>query len=237
MSARFTRFPLPPGMPGIDTHLYIPAETPEEAPPVNAHSLRPLRHHAKERLGRLADRLRRHDDDPGGPDMDLQDPGDSATITEAIQALPPEPEPWWGMTEMDIPPAHDRRYVPDPLGLYPRAVPQPDPGPQADLGRSLIWRAAVRDHFVRQERAHGRITAGPPWFVEYARIYRKRTGLVSVREPDFTLHRWDHVVDEIVAQAREAVDAEWMAAQAARAVPVRCQEYAGRHSGRNGDAA
>jgi hypothetical protein len=219
-----------------------------EAVMTGEHIITASRTHAKARLGRLADRLRGHGDLPEGPDLDLQDHGDGMDITEALGALP---EPPWegaslpgqpdgtgdggyrGQTLVDLSGHAPRRYAPDPPGQFPPAVPLPDPGPQADLGRSLIWRDAVRDHFVRQERAHGRITAGPPWYVEYTRIYRKRTGLIAVREPDFALHRWDHVVDEIVAQAKESAEAEWAAAQAAKAAFVTCQEYAGRHAGRS----
>jgi len=220
------------------------------------HNLTPSRSHARlpvfgyrARMADLANRLRGHGDLPEGPDADLQDHGDGMDITEALEALPAPPwagasEPgqpagagdgaWNGQTLVDSRLPSPRRYVPDPLGQFPPAVPVPDPGPQADLGRCLVFRDAVRDHFVRQERAHGTITAGPPWYVEYTRVYRKRTGLVSVREPDFALHRWDHVVDEIVAQAREATEAEWLAAQAVAvaAAPVTCQEYAARHAGR-----
>lgn len=237
------------------------------------HIITATRSHAKERLGRLADRLRGRDDLPGGPDVDLQDHGDTMDITEALDQLgsdeggnPPgsgyhsgigdattwhpglRRPPWAGASEPGQPAGPDdgawngqtlvdsrqpvpRRYVPEPL--TEPAPPQPDPGPQADLGRCIIWRDAVRDHFVRQERAHGTITAGPPWYVEYARIYRKRTGLISVREPDFALHRWDHVVDEIVAQAREATEAEWAATRAAQDAHATCQEYAARHAGRS----
>jgi hypothetical protein len=141
--------------------------------------------------GLVARLLHRREDPFDGPDLDLQDDG-SAVTAETLVPLPA------------FPVLGPRPYVPSPLGLFQ----VPDPGAQADLGPCTIWRDTVRDHFVRQERTHGTLTAGPPWYVQWARVYRQRTGLVSVREPDFALWRFDGLVDDIVEQAIAAVDAE-----------------------------
>jgi hypothetical protein len=89
----------------------------------------------------------------------------------------PADEPWWGATDMDIPPQHHRPYVPDALDLFPPAVTIPDPGPLADLGTCLIFRDTVRAVFVRQEQARGFRAPRVPWHERYAGLYRARTSL------------------------------------------------------------
>jgi hypothetical protein len=141
----------------------------------NSHTLTPSRSHARpSRAARLVSLFRGHDDMPEAPDADLQDHGDGMDIAEAIGALP-ESEPWWGLTEIDFPPAHDRPYVPDPLGQFPRYTAALDPGPQADLGGCLIFRDTVRAVFVRQEEARGFHAPDVPWHERYAGLYRART--------------------------------------------------------------
>jgi hypothetical protein len=129
---------------------------------MNGHTLTPSRSHARpSALSRLADRFRGH--------------GDLPEALEPLPALPPEPEPWWGLTELDNPPVHHRPYVPGTLGQYPPAVTAPDPGPQADLGTCLIFRATVHAVFVRQEEARGFRAPDVPWHERYAGLYRART--------------------------------------------------------------
>jgi hypothetical protein len=167
--------------------------------------------------------LHRREDPFAGPAEDLQDDGVQLTLPET-----PGPDAFWvetwrGQLVRD-PVAGPRPYAP-----HPPVFAAPDPGPQADLGACTIWRGAVRDHFVRQERTRGTLTAGPPWYVQWARVYRQRTGLVSVREPDFALWRHDNLVDDIVARAIAAVEAEDADLLAAQA-DVPAGEYEARHT-------
>ena len=131
-------------------------------------------HHATARVpvrSRLADWFRGHGDLPG---PDFQDDGDDLTVimdqlgSDEEKPRQPAPEPWWGMTEMDIPPVHDRPYVPS----LPPVI--------ADLGALPLFKAAVHATFVRQEEARGFRAPHVPWYVRYAGLYRARTALPLV---------------------------------------------------------
>jgi hypothetical protein len=78
-------------------------------------------------------------------------------------------EPWYGLTEMDIPPAHDRPYVPALAPALPPVV--------TDLGALPLFRAAVHAMFVRQEQACGFRAPHVTWHERYALLYRARTAL------------------------------------------------------------
>jgi hypothetical protein len=165
---------------------------------MNTHTLTPSHSHARpsrRRFGRLLSLVKGHGDLPETPALDLQDHGDGMDVTEAMRALEPQPAPpwtvasqpsqpdalddgaWWGDTRMDNPPVHHRRYVPDPLGQFPRYTAAPDPGPLADLGTCIIFRDTVRAVFVRQEEARGFNAPDFPWCERYAGLYRARTAL------------------------------------------------------------
>lgn len=188
---------------------------------MSGHTLRPSHHHGRaSRLSRLADLFRGHGNLPDA--LDLQGDGDDWTevlpklsgdeddLFQGYAAAPvlaaigvrrtgmvtAQEAAWWGITMPDMlaPP----RYVPD------MPVIVPDPGPQADLGACPFFRDAVHANLVRQEEARGVRRPDLPWYVRYARVYRQRTGLIPVREPDFALYRYDHMVDEIVAAAMAA---------------------------------
>lgn len=93
---------------------------------------------------------------------------------------------WYGLTQMDVPPAQPRRYVPESVPL-PEPEPQPEPvipaavyplpDLHADLAECPIFRDAVRGQFVRQERAKGNSLDGH-WGQVYAEVFERRTALV-----------------------------------------------------------
>lgn len=116
-----------------------------------------------------------------------------------------EPEPWWGLTEMDIPPAHDRRYVASPSPFAYRDLFSA----QEDLGDLVIFRDTVRTVFVRQEEARGFRAPAVPWFERYAGLYRARTALPVVGEfgiADAARQAHEEAREVLAADVRERID-------------------------------
>ena len=154
---------------------------------MNSHTLTPSRSHARpSAFSRLADRFRGHGPVPVADTQERADGTDGASTVwhQAVQDAPRRegprrearlPEPWWGLTEMDMPPAHDRPYVPD--ALTAKRLQRPDPGPLADLGACPIFRDTVHAVFARQESARGFRAPAVPWYGRYAGLYRARTGM------------------------------------------------------------
>lgn len=109
----------------------------------------------------------------------------------------------------------------------PVPVVKHDPGPQADLGRSLIFRAVLHDQFMRREA----VRDGEPWFEQYARVWGERTSLPALLVPDYDLGRFDNAASEVVAHAIAAVESAELAEKEVAAALAVCGEYTGRHSG------
>jgi hypothetical protein len=115
----------------------------------------------------------------------------------------------------------------------PVPVMKRDPGPQADLGGCLIFRAVLHDQFMRREAARD----GEPWFEQYARVWGERTSLPALLVPDYGLPDALTIAAEVITQAEETAEAEWLARKEAAAALAVCGEYTGRHSGGTESAA
>jgi hypothetical protein len=110
---------------------------------------------------------------------------------------------------------------------------------EADLDALVWFRESVHREIVRRERP--RTDGEGNWLAGYARLWHQRAAATQraavAPEPDFGLHRYDGMVDELVRQARVTADAAWVSEKAALAAMATCPEYAGRHSTGEGAAA
>lgn len=94
----------------------------------------------------------------------------------------------WDTTAMDVPPHHDRPYIPGDLGRPDRLSPL-TATVRDDLGGCLIFRDAVRSQIVRRDRAQG-IGAQGDWRDDWAAALERRTAPVPA--PDFRLGEMMH---------------------------------------------
>jgi hypothetical protein len=204
----------------------------------------PSHHHARTRAprrSRLVSLFRGHHDTPEAPAKDpaVQDLNDETDAIVAaagrrrtLQTL--ESEQWWGQTEMDWPPAHHRPYVQDAPAVAPVRVLNI----HSDIRDLPLLRDTIRAATQRgctQCGTCGRPLRGATWAERFAAQLAHlgsgedvpSSGAGAAGPPDFALHRYDGLVDEIVAGAAAVEEAAGRAAADAFAA---CQEYAGRHT-------
>jgi hypothetical protein len=160
----------------------------------------------------------------------------------AAAAMKPGPHPPWNTAEQEPItaaswPGYRGETLTDPRrpDVRPYAADRMSPlraSVEADLDVLVWFREAVHREIARRERP--RTDGEGNWLEGYARLWHQRAAAtqraVSVPEPDFGLHRYDGMVDELVTQARATADAAWIAERSAAAATATCPEYAGRHS-------
>lgn len=120
-----------------------------------------------------------------------------------------------------------------------QADPLTVPGPwgaadfHTDVSELPLFRDTVRTELVRREDARGNRLTDGTWQARYARTWHERVQVFPVPPlPDYGLHRYDGLVDDIVADAgRRAAEREAEEARRALEAAAQAPDYVPLHAG------